>query len=347
MSGRNTCIARSRLGEVRFPPRPAEPPTEVNVYYMPMEDVIKKYGPPSPRRDRDLSRGQVAFAVGRAGSLKEAAMMIRVSEARMKKEMARHCIATPKEWKEAERVQIVNENGSGQTEERAVPNKFQPVEKTVAVDELAVNVDDNGNSAGQDKADRKIPDKLTRDWLAEELKVRSAEDIQQDFPSNISVRGFAIKWGLLARPRVEELLPRDTLLEYKGQGMTDREIMKKTGITNGEFYKLKEQYGLTNRCARANKPKEETPVKTAEEIQEAPGADDRYTVARLVELREHLIEDIDGLRRIRLLVDGEGHSVSERIIDFLDRYSERNKLLLELIDKAFCNTEIAIGGIDS
>lgn len=59
-----------------------------------------RYGPATVPKGRDLSRGEVAFVVENAASLAHAARMARVSEARMKKEMARHCIAVPERWKE-------------------------------------------------------------------------------------------------------------------------------------------------------------------------------------------------------------------------------------------------------
>jgi hypothetical protein len=97
----------------------------------------EKYGPPKIPRDRDLRRGEVAFAVEHASSLQHAARMARVSVARMKKEMARHCVAVPEEWKEAEEMPAIeltekeyekilppNQNQSNPPE----PDKNKPVE---------------------------------------------------------------------------------------------------------------------------------------------------------------------------------------------------------------------------
>lgn len=51
MTGRNTSIAKSRLGPPRFPTREPEPPGKVDVYYWPVEEIIARYGPPKkPRR---------------------------------------------------------------------------------------------------------------------------------------------------------------------------------------------------------------------------------------------------------------------------------------------------------
>jgi hypothetical protein len=103
-SGRNTNIARSRLG-CRLP---YEHPGIGDGYasagpvitYTLSPEELARYGPPRRRKDRDLTRGAVSFALKHAASLEHAAKIARVSEARMKREMARHCVAVPEEWKE-------------------------------------------------------------------------------------------------------------------------------------------------------------------------------------------------------------------------------------------------------
>lgn len=115
IGGRNTKIAVSKLAwGVKLP---FEQPGVGDNYagagpvttYRLTPEELARYGPPSPRRDRILTRGEVSFAVENAESLERAGRMLRVSTARMKKEMTRHCVAAPEEWKESKTMQTVNE----------------------------------------------------------------------------------------------------------------------------------------------------------------------------------------------------------------------------------------------
>jgi|GEM_PF-2819870 len=111
-SGHNLRIARSRLGSPRFPFETkgagdgyagAGP---IKTYKLNPEEIAARYGPPVPRKDRDLTRGEVKYAMESSTCLEDAARRIGVSIARIKKEMARHCIAVPEHWKEAEEMSL-------------------------------------------------------------------------------------------------------------------------------------------------------------------------------------------------------------------------------------------------
>lgn len=80
MTGRNTSIAKSRLGEMRFPPRDPEPPAEVKVYHLPVEEIVKKYGPPRRplRRNYDgaIDYQSIAAAIRTSAGPVEAADLL-------------------------------------------------------------------------------------------------------------------------------------------------------------------------------------------------------------------------------------------------------------------------------
>ena len=46
-------ISKRRIGPIRFPPGPPEPPGEVRVYHMSQEEIVARYGPPrKPLQER-------------------------------------------------------------------------------------------------------------------------------------------------------------------------------------------------------------------------------------------------------------------------------------------------------
>ncbi|TEB09158.1 hypothetical protein Pmgp_03379 [Pelotomaculum propionicicum] len=80
MTGRNTSIAPSKLGPMRFPPRDPEPPAEIKVYHLPVEELIKKYGPPKrPLQHRNydgaIDYHSIAAAIRTSAGPEEAAVL--------------------------------------------------------------------------------------------------------------------------------------------------------------------------------------------------------------------------------------------------------------------------------
>lgn len=65
---------------MRFPPREPEPPAEIKVYYMPIEEVIKKYGPPKrpPQRNYNgaIDYQSIAAAIRTSAGPVEAADLL-------------------------------------------------------------------------------------------------------------------------------------------------------------------------------------------------------------------------------------------------------------------------------
>lgn len=130
MSGLNTIRTKSRSGYPRFPFESAgvgdgyTASGPVITYKLSPEELAR-YGPPTKRKDRNLSRGEVLFVVKGAKSMEHAARMARVTDERMKKEMVRHCIAVPDEWKEKIPMEDIQtyETPKGADQDKAEPEQ--------------------------------------------------------------------------------------------------------------------------------------------------------------------------------------------------------------------------------
>ncbi len=342
-TARNTRIARSRLGEVRFPPHPPEPPGRIETYFMSREEIFKRYGPPKRPVQRNyngsINYRSIIAAIRTCEGPAAAAELLGLSLEDFQEYIRRYQIQPRYNLALKERgfdeemdgmTDDINDNGAN-SDNNSVP-------------------ENNGNESGNpqndtshDPEERKAPEKLTRAWLAEELKTRTVAEIQADFPK---VMLFAKKWGLVERVRPEELLSREKLAECKQLGMTDREIMKASGLRSWDFYKLKKQYGLGVRTKETAPPEKDAPdpaPSAQEERRETPPAAGCLTIARVLEIREEVIEDRDDLARIiDLVTKNQAILPSGRVMSLLAWYRDHYQALLDRIDLAFETNTVAI-----
>lgn len=214
-SGHNLNILSSRRGVPRFP---FEQPGvgdgyagagPVVSYRLSPEEIAARYGPPAQVKDHNLTRAAVKFAVGKAESPAHAAQLLKISEARLLKEMARHCIAVPEKWEEVEE-EMENQaeytiGGAGAGETAGAVRKEDEIKKV-------------GNE--QTQAAQGLPEELYE-------SVRNLDD--SALP-------------LVVPPR--ERLTREEYLRLKGEGLSDNAIRKQVGISNATFYALKKEWGL-------------------------------------------------------------------------------------------------------
>lgn len=282
MTGRNTSIAKSRLGEMRFPPRDPEPPAEVKVYHLPVEEIVKKYGPPRMqlRRNNDgaIDYQSIAAAIRTSAGQVEAADLLGLKLEDLKryiryyKTQPRYGLAIKE--KEADEAMGPEDNAN-------------------------INMD---NVTGGDN-------ELTSQSSPEPERTKTALE------------------------RARELLPKEKLVELKEAGKSDNEIMSEFGIVNNYYYAIKKEYGL---AGRNNQAPAQGKVKSG-------CADSRLTVARAVEMREEIIEDLDDLNRIMdLAVNDCTTPPSERVIKLLTWHRDQYKQALDRIDQAFSSTEVVL-----
>lgn len=356
VTGRNTSIAKSRLGEVRFPPRPPEPPGEMKVYHMPLEEVIKKYGPLKRPLRRNYNGAidyqSIAAAIRTSAGQVEAADLLGIKLEDLQRYIRYYKIQP--QYGLALKEKEAKEEMKTDSELAGNSNNNGPL---VSKNGLPGNESgDLRNDAGHARTERKIPDKITRAWLAEELKTRSIEDIQKDFSSNIKLKFFAKKWGLIKSVNPEELLPHEKLVEYKKQRLTDSQIMKMTGLSNVDFYRLKKKYGLKEFKEDTAPLKNDAPAQDRVPVENKPGASPvgtRLSVAQVVIMREEVSEDLATINSLILSTRNYAISdnrlkdmptgnwaVSERVLNLLTWYRDQYEEAISRIDQAFSNTEV-------
>jgi hypothetical protein len=177
-SSHNLSILGSRRGAPRFPFERSDAGDgyagagPVVSYRLSPEEIAARYGPPSSVK-RELTRGAVKWAVEHAGSLKEAAEKLNITEKHLRFEMARHCVAVPEEWEEDEEMETTQENKYVAAITGAVKAAMEengiPVEIRDMPGDLPSDAPAGMDTAGEDAAP---PKKKTRKEILQEKLTR-------------------------------------------------------------------------------------------------------------------------------------------------------------------------------
>lgn len=321
-SGHNLSISKSKKGAPRFP---FERPDAGDGYAASGPCLVRKmtpeemarYGPPAVPKDRALSRGVMAFVVKNATSLEHAAKMARVSAARMKKEMARHCIAAPEGWKEEiEEMSTVESTESG---------SLAPVESTPNSKDQAPE--------GDIKVEPVSPEQGARPKTRLEV---AREKLSREQYQDLKKGGFSDK-----QVCKECKIAHDVLIQLK----------RKWGIEIKPIIPSRKQKLAPEAQEKSLQPdpsREESntgPVlpSHAEESKEAPSAQATatgLTIAQAIELREELSDDLECYENILKVADTVG--LTDRVIQALTWQRDTHQQVLARIDEVFNGTVVQL-----
>lgn len=326
-SGHNLRIARSRLGSPRFPFERSDvgdgyaAAGPITVRQMTPEERAR-YGPPVAPKDRDLGRGEAAFVVDNAASLEHAARIARVSVAKMKNEIARHCVAVPEGWKEGETMNDIQGFDNPQTSD--------------TIEQGVIESPENKGFEVFDKTDNSY----------------TTEQDPPAFCESTSGRRFTAE----RIARAEKSLSREEYVRLKNEGVTDLKIKKTKGFSGDLMVALKKKWGLEDLNLRkapprkaSAKPPEEPKTDTVlpahtEESKEAlrtRAVAVGLTITQALQLRVELTEDIDSLNRI-LDVAQRGAELTDRVVQMLTWYRDSYRQHLERIEEVFSRTVVQL-----
>lgn len=325
LTARNTKIAPSKLG-CRLPFESADVgdgyagASPCLVRKMTPEET-SRYGPAVVPKDRDLTRGEVSFTVKNATSLEHAAKMARVSVARIKREMARHCIAVPEGWKEDETVNDTQEN----------------------LDDSRENMDTivQADTESQENQASRVDEKQG-----------GSDKVVQD-PPEFYEASHGRRFTAERIAKAEKSLSREEYIRLKGEGISDFKIIKThKGFSSDLMIALKNKWGI-NIVLPGGPPKPqakpEPPAVTAlpgqpEEPREEPAtqaAAAGLTIAQAVQLREELAEDVVSLSRI-LDMPAREAVLTDRIVRMVEAQRDIHQAALGRLNEAFERTVLPL-----
>jgi hypothetical protein len=222
MSGNNLKISKSRLG-CRLPFEQSGSigngyavSGKVREYKLSPEEVVRRYGPVNPRREGSPYHARIIQAIKASHTPEEAADLLNVTAVNLKRHLWKMGI-NPQWNKEAEDVETAVEQSTTaelvQMAERMIDQTLGPIAEPAEAPETGL----------KDAASGKTP-----------------EPVKPEKPKT------KLELAL-------ELLPKETYLELKAQNLTDREICKRHGLDEKNFWRLKEVWGI--RGVVFNKPK--------------------------------------------------------------------------------------------
>ena len=248
MSGRNTKIAKSKSGYPRFPFENAGVGDgyalsgPVTTYKLSPEELAR-YGPPTKRKDRNLSQGEVLFVIKSAKNLEHAAIIARVNTDRLRHEMKRHCIAVPKNWREAEKVEDT------QVYDIVVENK-------------TVESCDDTAEATQVATTEKQP---------EPAKETSIEGPESEPANKGEMEVYTPPQTRLDVLRSK--ITKEQYLTWKKEGLSDRAILQKIDIVGSidTLTKLKNEWGIKGMALKSG-PRSTSASENKKSLGPAPAA---------------------------------------------------------------------------
>jgi DNA-binding CsgD family transcriptional regulator len=302
MNARNTSIAKSRLGEMRFPPRPPEPPGEVKKYFLPVEEIIKKFGPPRRplRRNYDghIDYQTIVAAMRTTCGPAEAAELLGIKPETLKWYIRKYQL--PYTYGLAYRKKGVDEE-----------MKIAGVNAEITGEsELPENVTNIGPDAG-----------AATPGNHDMQPAESPGQVKENQASRPGTKKTRLE---IAR----EKLSKSEYIWLRAQGKTDRDIIRQFGMHTATFYKLKGEWGLTGQSQTAEKISEKT----------APPPADGITIAQALERRVELNADIESWEALRKVAVDAGESA--RVVKTIESQINICRQTLERIKNVFESTVV-------
>jgi transposase-like protein len=350
-SGRNLKIVKSRLGAPRFP---FENPAVGDGYAGAGPVIVRqmtpeeraRYGPAKPCRDDSAVRARLLEAVKISDSPEEAADLLNITVAQLNRYLAFRGIRP--RWggmREVENVETIETYGAETTEAPPAPEKIckQPEEPVHATPQ------EQGEPAQKTKLELAL-ERLPKEKYVE-LKNQGLTDGEicrrYDIDEKTTLYRMKKKWGLLKKTgptrlqALKEKLTKEEYLRLKNQRMTDREILKSLGLSSGQdvLTLLKTRWGLAVDATRPVKVPEE--VQDKQGIQPVPSPPAGLTVARAIQIRDELAEDIDSLNIIIDMLENN-MQISDRVAGMLFKHRDWCQQELGRINEALEKTVVEL-----
>jgi len=342
---------------MRFPPREPVSLSPPKIYYLSPEElaqVHQKYGPPRQRPERNqISHDRVCRAIMVSEGPEESAKLLRVTVVELKQYIKKYNIQPiygrylRESNNEEEGIEKMLNTKLAESPAGGVLPAVSPTLPEAVLDrgksEVHANLSIGKKTSGGEMPvlalkDLESPEskhgggvtesvplkKLTREWLAIELGKRDIQEIRKDFP-NVNVMAFAVRWGLIQRRNTAEVLSKEKLMQLKGQGKSDREIVKEYGLSFRDYYEVKKRYGIDGTQVNGS----------SHDVRQ------KVTLARAFELRIELEEDTACIDRIMGVVE-KGAEITGRVLKLLSDYRDKCQQRLEHIYQVFQSTEVEV-----